>query len=1047
MPIINGIAHSEGTVGTAESAGNALCAVCERGQYALPVTFVTLETDDEGTLRNVTTTGGICTPCPAERYASDEGTRANVGQPHSLQCMPCPIGSTTQGVAGSVLCRCIAGRYADGAKLESFGGGGSGGGGGGGTMSSKPTPAPPAFRFRRRLSESQASAATCKICPLGRSKASAEAAYTAENGEHTCSACPAGTRGVNATVNATVEVAECRLCTAGRSQPAPAQTTCSACDSGQYTNTSGAVRCSNCEVGNFQSEPGEAACLPCARGRSQPETGQVLCRACALGQYAVAECSNECLDCEAGHYQSKLGEAACLSCARGRSQPAAGQVLCRACALGQYAGAEGSAECPDCEAGQYQGNRSATECVPCPPGTTAAAAGAAFCLLPAKGAFVSSSGGTSGSGGSGGGGGGGGDGVCPKGFFCDEGIKNPCPAGKLCGNEGLSTPEECPLGSICPKLDPSDPDSPTIEIPCPPVDGKKEGACAAPCSNGQLPAGYYVAGGKLLAGRGAGVTIARCPTDACIGTVGKGGSEGFATLCKEGTGGVLCAECEPHWVRAGKNCVQCPADGSALVKTAAMFLALLVLCVIVTKKALKTDSPRDEPSTVASLKILANGMWMTTILGGFGITWSKALLTVFMISGSLSGSMTYHAFVQCALGFDFHQRYRAVFLLPLACLVAPALVVGTVSAARRCCPSRATAALPPAARRLLWGVSPPQLARTASLALLYLMHPIMAQEALRVLVTVDVFGTRYAAADYGVLADSDAYGLTARLARLSLATVVPLLPAFVFGLLWCKRARLEENEVKKQLFFFYGNFKPHLWWWDAAVVMPRKTLFGAIIVLMDGYTVSAQLYAGLWLCSLALLLQLIFRPYVNETQDRMETFSLSMLVGALLASLPLAAGSERVDSVSRRASEWVVCVLLVLMMAGLLAVFTRELTGQVKGAVMKKLGKGGGAGTAEESDDDQEVGKGEEEGGGAVVVGGEKAKARPSQLETYQTSSGRFGAVNPMQTAARLHGGGGGGDELAAAKAMHQVVPTDVGAREKMRQQASVRNVGKSGHI
>ena len=190
----------------------------------------------------------------------------------------------------------------------------------------------------------------------------------------------------------------------------------------------------------------------------------------------------------------------------------------------------------------------------------------------------------------------------------------------------------------------------------------------------------------------------------------------------------------------------------------------------------------------------------------------------------------------------------------------------------------------------------------------------------------------------------------------------------------------------------------------------------------------AARYTGLWLCSIALVLQLIYRPYINVTQDRMETFSLSMLVAAMLASLPLSMSEESVGPRSRGITMWVVCALLVAMMAGLLAVFTRELGGQVKEMMTGGGGdvpKAAGDGAADESE-----------------------RGRKSTLETYQTPSGRFGAINPMQTSERAHAMN---ERVAAAVRTHDEIVHVPGAKDPSKmvdREASLRSgSSKRGHI
>ena len=133
--------------------------------------------------------------------------------------------------------------------------------------------------------------------------------------------------------------------------------------------------------------------------------------------------------------------------------------------------------------------------------------------------------------------------------------------------------------------------------------------------------------------------------------------------------------------------------------------------------------------------------------------------------------------------------------------------------------------------------------------------------------------------------------------------------------------------VRKRLFFFYGNFKPDMWWWDVCVIMPRKVLFGAIIVLMQKFDVKEQLYAGIWLIGLALLLQVWYRPFINPLHDRMECWSLGLLFAAMLCAIPLAYEDDGLEGeIPREVVESVIFVILTVMIMGLVLTFFKELT-------------------------------------------------------------------------------------------------------------------------
>ncbi|KAA0176614.1 hypothetical protein FNF27_01895 [Cafeteria roenbergensis] len=216
--------------------------------------------------------------------------------------------------------------------------------------------------------------------------------------------------------------------------------------------------CSECPKGTYQaggSAGGEDECTDCPAGRYGDSLGlkSPLCSGeCPKGYYCPSGTSSRLqYPCPAGTYGSTTGltSSACSGLTSAGYYSTSGAVSATEypCAAGRYgSGGQTSSQCSGpCSAGQYcpQGTASGSgvDCgsaaVFCPEGSSAPSTVAdGYYSFGGESSAVRT-----------------GSAICEKGYYCSNGERSPCPAGRFGSTEGLSSPAcsgPCTAGFLCP---------------------------------------------------------------------------------------------------------------------------------------------------------------------------------------------------------------------------------------------------------------------------------------------------------------------------------------------------------------------------------------------------------------------------------------------------------------------------------------------------------------------------------------------------------------------------------------------------------------------
>ena len=142
----------------------------------------------------------------------------------------------------------------------------------------------------------------------------------------------------------------CSACPAGMySQTSSAE--CKECRAGFYSNASKSTSCSACDAGKYNNASGANGCSECDVGKVTIATGQSSCADCAPGKYmAIRGGSSGCSLCSGGKYQPNTGATGCIACPKGMQADATGSYECEVCAHNSIAPIAGTIACEVCSA-------------------------------------------------------------------------------------------------------------------------------------------------------------------------------------------------------------------------------------------------------------------------------------------------------------------------------------------------------------------------------------------------------------------------------------------------------------------------------------------------------------------------------------------------------------------------------------------------------------------------------------------------------------------------------------------------------------------------
>ena len=141
-------------------------------------------------------------------------------------------------------------------------------------------------------------------------------------------------------------------------------------------------------------------------------------------------------------------------------------------------------------------------------------------------------------------------------------------------------------------------------------------------------------------------------------------------------------------------------------------------------------------------------------------------------------------------------------------------------------------------------------------------------------------------------------------------------PLLLLCLVCQQRQHLNHPLVEERLGFLYSSYKKKYYYWEIVEIVRKLLLTSCIIFVGDG--TSSQVLVGLLVSIVSLSLHLSLQPFAENTDDHIQTMSLSVLVLAHIAGLALKVNIATEDGYNKVVFDAVLVALpIVAFVAGL----------------------------------------------------------------------------------------------------------------------------------
>lgn len=166
--------------------------------------------------------------------------------------------------------------------------------------------------------------------------------------------------------------------------------------------------------------------------------------------------------------------------------------------------------------------------------------------------------------------------------------------------------------------------------------------------------------------------------------------------------------------------------------------------------------------------------------------------------------------------------------------------------------------------------------------MLFIFFPILSRNLLRLFLSRDINDTRLLSDDPRILYDSVGGWRVAASLFLALYTVG--IPVYFFSCLWTaarpeSQSYRSERQMRKYGLLFQ-KYEPEAWWWEMVELVRKLLLTSCLAFIAPGSL--AQIFSGILLSLLALVLLAFFTPFVDA---RLDAVSVSCQVATVLTLL------------------------------------------------------------------------------------------------------------------------------------------------------------------
>eukprot|EP00004_Rigifila_ramosa_P013166 TRINITY_DN289_c0_g1_i4.p1 TRINITY_DN289_c0_g1~~TRINITY_DN289_c0_g1_i4.p1 ORF type:complete len:4683 (+),score=945.47 TRINITY_DN289_c0_g1_i4:1543-14049(+) len=353
---------------------------------------------------------------------------------------------------------------------------------------------------------------------------------------------------------------------------------------------------------------------------------------------------------------------------------------------------------------------------------------------------------------------------------------------------------------------------------------------------------------------------------------------GVNSTCAVGYTGPLCGVCADGYGSLGNTCQPCQNSG------ANVFLLLLTILMVllfvgflgdkrVDRATAAGPRKRKGQSTILT-KILVNFLQIFAFTGGFRLDWPVAVSNLFAGSEMMTFSISIVT-VDCSIRLDYFQRFTFYVLLPIFALLVPIPILATYYAFRVYRVRMGGYGEMPTRNELVnryW---------TLLIVTLTLAHPGVTKQALQFFNCVKVGDSNYLIADLSVSCDTDRYNRWVAGAIVFLVIYCFGGPILLFFKVYRNLDKMDDPFIWARYSYLIDGYKREKFYWELVIMLRKMFIVGVSVFLR--YHPSNQVFAGLWLIVVSLVMHVHHRPFENDLPTRLEMLALSVLFYILMA--------------------------------------------------------------------------------------------------------------------------------------------------------------------
>ena len=356
-----------------------------------------------------------------------------------------------------------------------------------------------------------------------------------------------------------------------------------------------------------------------------------------------------------------------------------------------------------------------------------------------------------------------------------------------------------------------------------------------------------------------------CPNiNSCLGA-----DQSSTGDCEVGYKGNKCQSCELGYSRVAINtCGKCPSKAGNIAKLIAIFIVVILVCVMMIKSALNS-AYRPKAMHAVYLKILVNYLQLVMMTAAFELDWPNYVKELFLVQES-AGSVSDQIFsIDCFLEDEtdstdaiFFNKVLFMSLLPVIVTVPALIFWGMMSCTK-----------------ITLNYMKEEFVCTL-IVLIFLVQPNIIKVMFKAVNCIEIdSGEYWLVEDLDIKCWDDKHSMYAfNIALPSIFLWGILIPGVIVFLLFKNRKKLHSLRVRKIYGFLFNGYSKREYYWEI-VILYRKIVILCSSVILGNISTQVQALTVMIVLLMCIYLQSKYTPFTQISLNQCELRAI--LVGAI----------------------------------------------------------------------------------------------------------------------------------------------------------------------